>query len=336
MTDIVKKAAPQILEAIKASKSVLLHCHPSPDPDSVGSALAMKFALESMAKKATIIRGDSEIPQAFMHFPGADSILAKNFFEVDLKEFDLFIIQDSSSLDRVSGLKEIEMPLDLPTVVIDHHKSDPSFGTIANIVDSSYPATALILFDLFKIWKVKITPEIAANLFIGTYTDTGGFKYGGVTSRVFAVASELAEVYPSFSNLIATMENSRRPDEVISIGLMLASTKTFLGGRMAVASISKAEIYSHNMAVGDLSTSWASSVLRSVIGWDIDVCCVEIGEGIVKASFRTRDSEKYDLSKIAVALGGGGHKAAAGASLTMPLSQAIEKIVNTAKQIYNL
>jgi phosphoesterase RecJ-like protein len=296
----------------------------------------MKFALEQMGKKATVIRGDSDIPQAFMHFPGADSIVLKNFFEVDLKEFDLFIVQDSSSLDRVSNLKEMQIPSSLPTIVIDHHISNPSFGTILNLVDSSYPATALILFDLFKIWKVKITPEIAADLFIGAYTDTGGFKYGGVTSLVLAAASELAEVYPLFPNLIATMENSRKPDEVMSLGLMLSNTKTFLGGRLAIASISMEEIKSRNMNVGDLSTSWASSVLRSVIGWDIDACCVEISEGTVKASFRTRDSEKFDLSKLAAALGGGGHKAAAGATLTMPLPQAIEKIVQTAKEIYNI
>ena len=103
MTKTVEDAAPKILEAIKAARSILLHCHPSPDPDSVGSALAMKFALESMGKKATVIRGDSEIPQAFMHFPGAGDIVAKNFFEVDLAEFDLFIVLDSGSTNMISA-----------------------------------------------------------------------------------------------------------------------------------------------------------------------------------------------------------------------------------------
>jgi len=336
MTEIVKKEAPKILAAIKAANNILLHCHPSPDSDSVGSALAMKFALEGMGKKATVIRGDSEIPQAFMHFPGADTIVPKNFFEVDLKEFDLFIVQDTSSFDRISSLGDMKISSSLPIIVIDHHISNQGFGTLLNLVDASYPATALILFDLFKLWNLEITSNIAANLFIGAYTDTGGFKYGGVTAGVLGVASELAKAYPLFPSLIATMENSRRPDEVISLGLMLSNTKTFLDGRLAIASISIAELASRNMAVGDLSTSWASSVLRSVIGWDIDACCVEVSPGTVKASFRTRDSEKYDLSKLANALGGGGHKAAAGATLTMPLPQAIEKIVATAKEIYNL
>src|SRR5579872_6587049 len=104
MTDIsplIKEKAPLILAEIKKATSILLHCHPSPDPDSVGSALAMKFALESLGKKATIIQGDNDIPRAYMHFPGAQDIVKKNFFELDLTQFDLFIVQDTGGLERI-------------------------------------------------------------------------------------------------------------------------------------------------------------------------------------------------------------------------------------------
>jgi phosphoesterase RecJ-like protein len=336
MTKTVREAAPKILEAIKASKSILLHCHPSPDPDSVGSALAMKFALESLGKKATVIRGDSEIPQAFMHFPGADSIVPKNFFEVDLKEFDLFIIQDTPGLDRVSRLGEMKIPSSLPTIVIDHHISNTDFGTLVNIVDASYPSTSLILFDLFKVWEIKLTPDMAGDLFIGAYTDTGGFRYESVTPDVLSAASELARIYPAFPKLIATMENSRKPEELMSLGLALSNINTFLDGSMAIASVSSEDLKRHGITDLDSGTRWAVNLLKSVIGWEVCACCIETKSGSVKVSFSTRDSEKYDLSKLAGALGGGGHKAAAGAILTMPLDQAIEKIVQTAKEIYNL
>jgi phosphoesterase RecJ-like protein len=336
MTRIVKEAAPKILKAIKGSKSVLLHCHPSPDPDSVGSALAMKFAIEQMGKKATVIRGDSEIPQAFMHFPGADSIVPKNFFEVDLEEFDLFIIQDTGSLDRVSHLGKMNIPASLPTIVIDHHISNASFGTAVNLVDSSYPATALILFELFKVWKIKITSDMAGDLFIGAYTDTGGFRYESVTPNVLFVASELAKSYPTFPKLIATMENCRKPEELISLGLVLSNIKTFLNGSMAIASVSSEDLKKNGIIDLDSGTRWAVNLLKSVVGWEVCACCIENKDDNVKISFSTRDAEKYDLSKLAVALGGGGHRAAAGATLTMPLPEAIEKIVKTAKEIYNL
>src|ERR1035437_1493632 len=103
MTDIVKKEAPKILAAIKSANNILLHCHPSPDPDSVGSALAMKFALEQIGKKATVIKGESNTPQAFMCFPGAMDIVPKSFNEIDQNDFDLFICLDSSTVDRISS-----------------------------------------------------------------------------------------------------------------------------------------------------------------------------------------------------------------------------------------
>src|ERR1035437_3297518 len=201
MTDIVKKEAPKIFAAIKAANNILLHCHPSPDPDSVGSALAMKFALESLGKKATVIRGDSEIPQAFMHFPGADSIVPKNFFEVDLKEFDLFIVQDSGSMSMISRRGEIKFPKTLNVIVIDHHATIADFGSI-NLIEPSYPACCQILFDLFKEWKILITPDIAKNLFIGTYTDTGGFKYEKTAPETLAMAAELTKIAPDFHKII--------------------------------------------------------------------------------------------------------------------------------------
>src|SRR5882724_10069578 len=102
ISPIIKEKAPIILAEIKKAKSILLHCHPLPDPDSVGSALAMKFALEQMGKKVTFIRGDSEIPRGFMHFPGAKEIVNKNFSEVDLQEFDLLISLDSGSKNMIS------------------------------------------------------------------------------------------------------------------------------------------------------------------------------------------------------------------------------------------
>src|SRR5262249_32701652 len=77
-----------VLRQIKKARSILLHCHPSPDPDSLGSVLAMKFALQKLGKKVTVIRGDSELSPGFLHFAGVQEIEHKSFGEVDLKNFD--------------------------------------------------------------------------------------------------------------------------------------------------------------------------------------------------------------------------------------------------------
>jgi phosphoesterase RecJ-like protein len=335
VSPLISEKASLILAEIKKARSILLHCHPSPDPDSVGSALAMKFALEQMGKKATVIKGDSEIPQAFMHFLGAKDIVQKNFFEIDLSEFDLFIVQDSSKEEMISRIKPVEFPQSLKTIVIDHHNSNKGYGII-NLVEPSYPSNCQILFDLFKEWRISFTKEIATNLFIGMYTDTGGFKYTGTTARTFAIAAELVNIAPQFSELIAKMENSNTLDNLIFQGKALSSIETFFNGRVALSLVPYSLIKDNQTDDENISAGSISSILRSLAGFDIVGACIEVGPKTVKTSFRSKDGNCYDVSKLAVALGGGGHRAAAGAVLPMPLEEAKRLVVAKAKELYNL
>jgi phosphoesterase RecJ-like protein len=295
----------------------------------------MKLALEGMGKKATVIKGDSDMPQAFMHFPGAQDIVMKNFFEIDLKEFDLFIVQDSSKAEMISKIKPIEFPASMKVIVIDHHNSNTGYGAI-NLIESSYPATAQVLFDLFLEWEVAIGPEIAANLFMGIYTDTGGFKYTGTTSRTFDIAGRLASIVPEFPQLISKMENSITITDLVFQGLALSSIELLCSGRLALSIVPFSQIKERNIPDDNISAGMISSILRRVGTFDIVGACIETEPNLIKFSFRSKDGNVYDVSKLAVALSGGGHKAAAGAEIKMPLDEAKHLVVAKAKELYNL
>ena len=334
ISPLIREKAPLILAEITKATSILLHCHPSPDPDSVGSALAMKFALESMGKKATVIAGDSEIPQAFMRFPGATEIVPRNFSEVDLSQFDLFIIQDAT-LDRVTNAAPCVFPGHLTLINIDHHASNTG-GAKIDLIVSSYPATAQILFDLFEIWKLPLTHDIAADLFIGMYTDTGGFKYTGTTGHTFAIAGELIGSVPDFSKLISDMENSNTPESLAFEGLALSSIEAFFDGSLGLSIVSNAAIKGKGIPAVEVSGGIIAGKLRSVAEWKVSGSLIEDEPGHVKASFRSKDGDAFDVSRLAVALGGGGHRAAAGATMTMSLDEAKRLVVAKAKELYNL
>lgn len=326
----------KILDVIKSCNSILLHCHPNPDPDSVGSVLAMKIALEKLGKKVTVIRGDTEIPIAFRHFPKANEIIEKNFFEINKDDFDLFIILDSGSKEMISRKGEVVFGDKMRTINIDHHASNPGYAEI-NLVDSSYSSNAQLVFDLITSWGIEINHKMAINLFMGMYTDTGGFKYETVTAETYQIASELVKIAPDFHKYIFEMENSNTSDDLKFEGLALSSIKNFLNDNIAISAISQKDLESVGLNTrSNISLHIISNLLRSVIGWNIGVCLVEMEPNVFKVSFRTRDSTKFDLSKLAVALGGGGHKPAAGASIKLPKEQAIKAIVEKAKIIYNL
>lgn len=333
-TSIIAQNAPLILAEVHKAKHILLHCHPNPDPDSVGSALAMKWALTGMGKKVTLIAGDHPVPQAFRHFPGAADIEPKNFFEVDLAQFDLFIALDISGTNRVSALKPVVIPETLKIVVIDHHVSMSQFGAV-NLIETSYPATAQILFDLFREWNVAMTPGIAANLFIGIYTDTGAFKYNSVTPYTYEVAAELAKHIPSIPQLIQAMDYSATPGELAFYGRVLNNVRTYHNDRFAISLVTHDMMKSSHISLEEADAGRVASFLNRVRTWEISCICVEYEPGLTKISFRSKDADKFNVAKLAEAFGGGGHKNAAAVRLTMTPEEAERKVVETAKSMYN-
>ncbi len=330
----LQEIAPIIFETIQKSERILLHCHPSPDPDSVGSVLGMKFALESMGKKVTAIKGDSDIPEAFMHFPGAQEIVKKSFSEINLKDFDLFIILDSGSVEMISGKEIPKFPLPIATIVIDHHASNSSYGEI-NFIDLSSPATAFTLYKLFKEWNIALSKEIAINLFMGIYTDTGAFRFPRTDHKVFEGAAELVKIAPDYSSYIFEMENSRRKESIVYQALAFNSLETFFEDKFALTSVSYEEITKNNLTPEDYSVA-IPNFLLPVKEFVVTGSLVEIEPGRVKLSMRSKDPKKYDISKRALALGGGGHTGAAGARINFDIHHAKEKVVETAKLLYNL
>jgi phosphoesterase RecJ-like protein len=332
MQTIDTKIARDIWQEIEKANRILLHAHPNPDADSLGSTLAMKFALESRGKLVTLIKGDSDLPKYLEVLPGYNTITLKNFFEINLNDFDLFLILDTGGPDRISKLQPITFPLPIRSVVIDHHITNTKFADI-NLVAADYPATCQILFDLFEMWGIPVTKEMALCLFTGIYTDTGGFVFRQTTSQTLDVAAKLADIAPEFVDVLFALFNSNTKGYLKLKGILYNSIKTYFSDRVAVAAVSHEELRKNNIDKADMSIDVAND-LKSVVGWDIAVRLIEDEEGIVKLSFRTRDQDKYDVSKIALKLGGGGHKSASGARISGTVENAEQKLLQAIAETY--
>lgn len=330
MSEIVKQLAPQILEAIKQSNNILLHLHPSPDGDSAGGALGLMHILHKMGKKATVIGGDSKLPANLKVLPGADQIIPKNYGETDLSKFDLFIIMDSSTKEMISRLEEVKFPAHLKTIVIDHHSSNVGFGQI-NLVESSYPANAQLVFDVVSQWKVEISPDAAICLMVGIYSDSL-FKLGGVTAETFEAAAALAKINPGFPKLIAKMEATKEPAQLRFEALALNSIQNYFDDKVAIIEIPYHKLKELQIDSQYTEKSGMSSHLIEVVGWEIGISFVEKDPNMIAVSMRTQDSDKYDLSKLATSIGGGGHKGAAGAMFNKPFEEAKKELLDAIEK----
>lgn len=333
MTDKVKTLAPAIWKEIQKAKKILLHCHPSPDGDSIGSALACKHALEGIGKQVTIIAGDSELPKNLSFLPGFSQIEPKGYLDIDPKQFDLFLILDSSAPNQITKKGGVIFPDSLMTIAIDHHTSNTPFAKI-NLVDPTYPAVTQLLYDLFKSWEITITPAIAICLFTGIYTDTG-FRYDRTTWETFAAAAELTKIYPEFTRTVFQIENNESPQQLAFLALSLSHIEHYFSGKVAISAVTYEEMAANNIERKHTEKSDIANLLKSVIGWEIGIRFTEVSPGVVTISFRTRDPRKWDLAKIAVATGfGGGHPAAAGANITKPFNEAKKLLLDTITKTY--
>lgn len=318
----LKEAAPLIWAEIEKAKSILLHCHINPDSDSIGSAMATRQILINLGKKVVVIKGDSDLPKWSKFFPGGDQIELKNFFEIDLTQFNLFISQDSSDLERISKVGEIIFPPNLRVVNIDHHTSNTNFGHL-NLVATDRPATSQILFELYKEWGVEITKPVAQCLMIGINSDTGGFIHRGTNSETFKIAGELAVIAPDFSNLINEVYGVASLTRIKFIGQMMSQVELLFDGRVAIAVMSYDDFIKLNLTnKQEIKQTGLSNMLRNIEGVVMSFLLVEDEPGVTGISARSRDGDKYDMAKLLSHFGGGGHKAAAGAHINKPANIA--------------
>ena len=325
--------SPIILEAIKQAKKILLHCHVSPDMDSVGSALGMRRALELMGKEVVVIKGDNDLPVGAGVLPGASQIVLKSYSEIDLSEFDLFIIQDSGAIDRITAKEPIVFPAHLKTIVIDHHSSNPGYGQV-NLIDVSAPATAFMIYQLLTDWGVKIDHDVAVNLIIGMYFDTGGFRFPYTTPATLIACGELATLAPDYTHYLEQISNSWTAKHLEFVQLALDDLKIIGGGKAIYSTVSSEQMQAKGLTRGDTEMFSINASFLAIKEVKVGFTVFEKEPGVISVSARSKDGEKYDVAKWLQTLGGGGHKQAAGARLVGSLAENLPRVLNSLTEMW--
>jgi phosphoesterase RecJ-like protein len=170
-----------IKEEIKKANNIVLLTHENPDGDAMGSTLAFYLALKQLGKEVdTVI---PEYSRTFEFLPGAEAIKK----EGKLESYDLAIALDAADMKRLNGWANYFEDAKV-TINIDHHGSNKMFADY-NFVNPAAPACAQILVTMLEFLQVEITKDIGTCLLTGIITDTGGFKYPGVTAETFEFAS---------------------------------------------------------------------------------------------------------------------------------------------------
>lgn len=301
-------SAADIAAAIRRHDAFLLTSHARPDGDAIGSQLAMAFALDALGKQVRLVNKDAP-PATFAHFPGIDRIQILPAAPIPpglSPDTEAIIVMECGDLSRpeVAGLER-------PTIInIDHHVGNTMFGSV-NWFDGTAAACTEMVADVIDALGVTWTPAIAAHLYLGIATDTGGFRHGPISSRTFETCARIAATGVSPAQLSREIFDSFGVGRIRLTGAMLNAMELHHGNRLAIL------YYDDDLLAACGATSDDTDGLVNLPLGAKDVLAVALVRKQTDTQYRVSLRSKGDVSVRSVAMqhGGGGHVNAAACSL---------------------
>jgi phosphoesterase RecJ-like protein len=311
------------VDLLRSTKSPVLLAHVSPDGDALGSALAVGLALEALGQTPLVSFGDDPfvVPRVLRFLPGQHLLVPPH--EVPAAP-DVVVTFDANSIERL-GLLQTRAEAAASLVVVDHHASYTGFGTY-HLCDVASPATAVMALRLIDHLGVRLTSDMATCIYTGVITDTGSFRYAATSPAVHEIAARL---------LAAGVQHDQ-------VARAIYDTAPFGYVRVLGAALERARL--EPAAVDGLGLVWTTVPLadRVEAGLGLDsvepiidavrvaeeaevaVVLKEHEDGTWRISMRSRG--KVNVGAACIALGGGGHRNAAGCTLSGDQTVVLERI----------
>ena len=308
----ITTAPQQIREAILSRQRFVLSSHARPDGDSIGSQLAMVYALRALGKEAVAVNADPA-PAPLMQFPGVPDIRIASQVE---GEFDAAIIMECSDLAR-TGVTGLDRSF---VINIDHHPGNTGFGDLTWF-DSSAAACGEMVFDLVRALGVPLTREIATHVYLAILTDTGSFHYSSVSPHTFEICREALEAGVDPVQVARDVYDSNSMGRLKLFGATMSAMQIDATGRIAIIYLD------HEMAREAGGTYEDTEGLINIPLTVKAIQAVVFFKQIEGEEYRIsmRSKGDIDIGAVAKTFGGGGHKNAAGCTVTGAID-ALQKL----------
>ncbi|HKO28602.1 MAG TPA: bifunctional oligoribonuclease/PAP phosphatase NrnA [Solirubrobacteraceae bacterium] len=310
----------EVLDELRSAAKLIVVTHENLDGDALGSLIAMQDILTAQGRDSLMFidAGEFPLPNEYQFFPLSGLVSAP---PEDLEERTIVFL-DCGNLER-NPAEAFRRP-GAHIVNIDHHHDNTRFGTV-NYVLPEASCTAEIVWDLMRGLGVTASLNIAEALYVGLITDTGRFMYENTGPRAHEMAADLIDTG------VDVHEIYRRVYEGIPFGKLallargLSKVARYDDGRLTVTELDAADF-----AESGAEESYSEGVidhLRAVERTAVDALIrqrfSDNGGPPRKVSLRASD-ERVDVSAIARAQGGGGHRQAAGFSTAMGRDELVE------------
>ncbi len=300
----------EIVGAIRDGQRFVLVTHENPDGDALGSLVAMQGVMRALGKDSLMFIGRDEFPlpyeYAFFQFDGLVSDVPDDVAQRTI------VFLDCGNFDR----NAVEVG-DAPILNLDHHHDNTQFGTINHVVPEA-SCTAEIVWDLMRALDVPLTPHIAEALYVGLVTDTGRFMYENTGPAAHVMAADLIEAGVEVHEIYRRLYEGVPEPKLALLARALSGMQRFDDGRLTLARLSRQDFT--ETGAEDSYTEGIIDHLRAVQGTKVAALARELTgddrRASWKVSLRATDGA-VDVSLVARAQSGGGHRQAAGFATQM-------------------
>jgi phosphoesterase RecJ-like protein len=301
----------KIIEAVRQRQRFVLSSHSRPDGDSIGSQLAMAFALRALGKEVLVVNQD-RAPGPLLQFPGVTAI---QIADRVAGEYDAAIIMECGDLARtgVTGLDRFFV------INIDHHPGNTGYGQL-QWFDPTAAACAEMVFDLIDALGVPLASDIATHIYLAILTDTGSFHYSSISPRTFDICRRTLEAGVDPVAVARNVYDSNNMGRLKLFGAVLSAMQLDPTGRIAIVYLD------HEMAREAGGTYEDTEGLINLPLTVKEIEAVVFFKQTEGDEYRVsmRSKGEIDIGAVAKQFGGGGHKNAAGCTVSGPID-ALQK-----------
>jgi bifunctional oligoribonuclease and PAP phosphatase NrnA len=311
-----------VVAELRSAERFVLCTHEHPDGDALGSLAAMQLALTALGKDSIAYMAAEEFPLPYEYrFIQLERLVTEPPADLDERTI---VFLDCGNIDRNSA--EAFKREGAHIVNIDHHHDNTRFGTL-NLVDPHASSTAEMVWRLCNALGVELTKDLAEALYVGLVTDTGKFMYENTGPLAHRMAAELHEAGVDVQGVYRHLYENVPPAKLELLARGLANVQRFDDGTVTLSHLSRAD-YEETGAEATYSEGVVDH-LRSLEGTAVAALVRDqLGpgrDGTKKVSLRATD-DRVDVSMIARAHGGGGHRRAAGFSTAAAMPELVEAI----------
>lgn len=302
-------------QAVESAQSILIVTHVSPDGDAMGSALGLYNMLTHRGKRVTVAV-DEGVPDFLEFLPKSDEILPA----LTSGEWDVMISTDSSDEARTGEVGKYGRAHSKTVINLDHHATNTGFGDIY-LVNPEAVSAAEVVFDWWQEAGFDLPRDVAIPLLTGLVTDTLGFRTSNVKPRTLEIAHLLMARGASLTEITARALESR-PYQVVTVWKEALPSVMMENGVISanITIADQADIADRERMEYGL-VGWLRQVNEAMIA----VVFTEEKPDEIKLSLRSKRG--YDVSQVALALGGGGHKQASGATIYGTLEEVRARVL---------